>query len=183
VLTVPNKKNKSSGGNMKFLVMMMIAMMAVSCAHKHDGKCHEGAAKTECGCDKEKSDSGKHSCSDGHEHKSHKNEADHDHDHDGKHQHDHSAMETPAAVMMSDKVTQQMSQEEFTKMYTKNKAKLGKTCTNPAMSYCGKTTKDMMVSETEASCLYTKVFRATRESLPELDGTSCAKMIKGFVKK
>ena len=176
-MSVPNK---SSGGNMKFLVMMMIAMMAVSCAHKHDGKCHD-AAKMECSHDKDKTavkDTDKE-CSACDAHKGHgasNGDA-------ATHGHDHSAMETPAAVMMSDKVTQQMSQEEFTKMYTKNKSKLGKSCTNPAMSYCGKTTKDMMVSETEASCLYTKVFRATRESLPELDGTSCAKMIKGFVKK
>jgi ABC-type Zn2+ transport system substrate-binding protein/surface adhesin len=168
---------------MKFLVMMMITMMAVSCAHKHDGKCHEGAAKTECGCDKEKSAGEKHGCSDGHEHKSHMKDADHDHDHDGKHKHDHGAMTMPPTNTMGDMVTQKISKEEFAKLYTKNKEKLGKSCTNPAMSYCGKTTKDMMVSENEASCLYTKVFRATRESLPELDGTSCAKMIKGFVKK
>ena len=159
---------------MKFLVMMMIAMMAVSCAHKHDGKCHDGA-KMECNHDKDKTAGKDGECSACDAHKGHDGAA--------TSGHDHSAMETPAAVMMSDKVTQQMSQEEFTKMYAKNKTKLGKSCTNPAMSYCGKTTKDMMVSETEASCLYTKVFRATRESLPELDGTSCAKMIKGFVKK
>ena len=166
---------------MKFLVMMMIAMMAVSCAHKHGGGCHD-TAKTECGCDKEKSGTAKHSCSDGHEHKAHKNDADHDHDHDGKHKHDHGATHTPASTM-SEMVTQKISQEEFSKLYTKNKDKLGKSCTNPAMSYCGKTTKDMMVSEAEASCLWTKVFRTTRESLPELDGTACAKTIKGFVKK
>ena len=159
---------------MKFLVMMMIAMMAVSCAHKHDGKCHDGA-KMECSHDKDKTAEKDGECSACDAHKGHDGAA--------TSGHDHSAMETPAAVMMSDKVTQQMSQEEFTKMYAKNKTKLGKSCTNPAMSYCGKTTKDMMVSETEASCLYTKVFRATRESLPELDGSSCAKMIKGFVKK
>lgn len=160
---------------MKFLVMMMIAMMAVSCAHKHDGKCHD-AAKMECSHEKDAPADKASECSACDAHKGHGADA-------TAHGHDHSAMQTPAAVMMSDKVTQQMSQEEFTKMYTKNKSKLGKSCTNPAMSYCGKTTKDMMVSETEASCLYTKVFRATRESLPELDGTSCAKMIKGFVKK
>jgi hypothetical protein len=170
---------------MKFFLMMIVAVVAMSCAHKHDGACHD-SAKSECGCGKEKSGGDKHSCSDGHEHKSHKNEADHDHDHDGKHKHDHGAMTTPAAttaLLMSDKVTRKISQEEFTQLYTKNKEKLGKSCTNPAMSYCGKTTKDMMVSEAEASCLWTKVFRATRESLPELDGSACAKMYKGFAKK
>ena len=103
-----------------------------------------------------------------------------------QHSHDHSQMEKPAGTtidLMSEKVTQKISQEEFTQLYTKNKEKIGKSCTAPAMSYCGKTTKDMMVSENEASCLWTKVFRVTRESLPELDGSTCAKMIKGFAKK
>ncbi len=88
-----------------------------------------------------------------------------------------------AAPLMNDKITQKISQEEFTKLYSKNKETLGKNCTNPAMAYCGKTTKDMMVSESEVSCLWGKVFRSTRETLPELDGTTCAKTIKGFVKK
>ncbi len=157
---------------MKFLVMMMIAMMAVSCAHKHGGGCHD-TAKTECGCDKDKAATEKHDCAACEGKKEHK--------HDG-HKHDHGATHTPASTM-SEMVTQKISQEEFSKLYTKNKEKLGKSCTNPAMSYCGKTTKDMMVSEAEASCLWTKVFRSTRESLPELDGTACAKTIKGFVKK
>jgi ABC-type Zn2+ transport system substrate-binding protein/surface adhesin len=159
---------------MKYLMMMMLTVMAVSCAHKHG---EQGSAKTECGCEKDKSTEKAHDCANCDAHKGA------EHKHDATHGHDHSTMETPAATMMSDKVTRQMSQEEFAKLYTKNKEKLGKSCTNPAMSYCGKTTKDMMVSETEAGCLYTKVFRATRESLPELDGTACAKMIKGFVKK
>lgn len=143
----------------------MVAMMAVSCAHKHGGGCHD-SEKKEC-CHKSAEEK-QHDCPNC----------------EGKkaHGHDHSKMETPAPTM-SDKVTQKISQEEFAQLYTKNKEKLGKSCTNPAMAYCGKTTKDMMVSENEASCLWTKVFRATRESLPELDGSACAKMIKGFAKK
>ena len=165
---------------MKLLVMMMIAVLAVSCAHKHDGACHDGA-KTECGCDKEKSAAAGHECSSCDGHKGHKHEA--THGHDANHKHDHGAMHAPASMLMSDKVTQKISQEEFTKLFTTNKANFDKSCSVPAMSYCGKTTKDLMVTEAEASCLWTKVFRTTRESLPVLDGSACSKMIKSFAKK
>ncbi|MBY0385279.1 hypothetical protein K2X05_08985 [bacterium] len=151
---------------MKYLMVLVLSVFLVSCAHKDHSSCHD-SAKMECGCDKPTADK-KHDCPDCDGKKSHTQE--------------HSKMEMPAATM-SEKVTQKISQEEFAQLYAKNKEKLGKSCTNPAMAYCGKTTKDMMVSENEASCLWTKVFRATRESLPELDGSTCAKMIKGFAKK
>lgn len=78
---------------------------------------------------------------------------------------------------------QNITQEEFAKLYTKNKSQIGKTCTAPAMEYCGKTTKDLNVTESELSCLWTKVFRVTRERLPQLDGSPCANMIQKFAKK
>lgn len=81
------------------------------------------------------------------------------------------------------KVLKNISQEEFAKVYTKNKTKIGQSCSAPAMKYCGKTTKDLNVTEGELTCLWTKVFRVTRETMPELDGTPCSKMIKGFAKK
>lgn len=155
---------------MKYLMIFVLSVFLVSCAHKDHSSCTD-CAKMECGCDKSAKEK-KHDCPNC----------------EGKktHSHDHSKMETAPPMMsdtMSEKVTQKISQEEFAQLYTKNKEKLGKSCTNPAMAYCGKTTKDMMVSENEATCLWTKVFRATRESLPELDGSACAKMIKGFAKK
>jgi hypothetical protein len=158
--------------SMKFLFLVMMTVFVGACAHKHQG--HEGS-KTECGCNttnENKSEKKECDCA-----KDQKHEAcDHHEGHSG-----HAAVtENP---LMSDKITQQISQEEFNKIYTKNKTKLGKQCTNQAMTYCGKTTKDMMVSETEASCLWTKVFRASRDTMPELDGTACAKTIKGFAKK
>ncbi len=149
---------------MKYLIMMIVATVAISCAHKHDG------AKTECtDCAKHDSADKAHECTSCDAHKN-----------------GHGSVTTPEAptfMLAGDMVTQKISQEEFATLYTKNKEKLGKKCTTPAATYCGKTTKDMMVSETEASCLWTKVFRSTRESLPGLDGSSCAKMYKGFVKK
>jgi hypothetical protein len=83
----------------------------------------------------------------------------------------------------SPKILKNISQEEFSKVYTANKEKIGQSCSNPAMTYCGKTTKDLNVTQNELTCLWTKVFRVTRETLPELDGTPCSKMIKGFAKK
>lgn len=80
-------------------------------------------------------------------------------------------------------ILKNISQDEFTKLYAKNKTQIGKTCTTPAMEYCGKTTKDLNVSESELTCLWTKVFRVTRERLPQLDGTPCATMIQKFAKK
>ncbi len=88
-----------------------------------------------------------------------------------------------AHITTSPKLLKSISQEEFSKVYGKNREQLGQKCSTPAQKYCGKTTKDINVNETEAACLWTKVFRSTRESLPELDGTPCAKMIKGFAKK
>lgn len=158
---------------MKFLFVVLTSVVFVACAHKGHHECggHEGAhhdhakmeKSAECGCSMSGSGEKKKDCPVC----------------EGKntmHNHD-------AAPLMSDKITQKISQEEFSKLYTKNKETLGKTCANSAMAYCGKTTKDMMVSEAEASCLWSKVFRSTRETLPELDGTTCAKTIKGFVKK
>lgn len=75
-----------------------------------------------------------------------------------------------------------ISKEEFVKTYTKKKDKIGPACSNPAMKYCDKSTKDLNVSESEFACLWSKVFRVTRERLPDLDGTPCAKMIKSFAK-
>lgn len=153
---------------MKYLMILVLSVFMVSCAHKDHSSCHDESAEK------------KHDCPNCEGKKTHSHEG------EGHHKHDHSKMETPPPAMsdtMSEKVTQKISQEEFMQLYTKNKEKLGKNCTVPAMSYCGKTTKDMVVSENEASCLWTKVFRATRESLPILDGSACAKMIKGFAKK
>lgn len=76
-----------------------------------------------------------------------------------------------------------ISQEEFQAALTKNQEKLNKSCVAPAQKYCGKETKDMMVSQTEVVCLYTKVNRVTREKLPQLDGTPCANLIKGMTPK
>lgn len=87
------------------------------------------------------------------------------------------------ALANTPKILKNISQEEFAAIYAKNSEKLGKKCSAPAQKYCGKTTKDVNVTENEVACLWTKVFRVTRETLPELDGTPCAKMIKGFAKK
>lgn len=157
---------------MKYLLVIMMTVFVSSCAHHKHGEmgadcgCNKTAEeKKSCGCGMHKTDEQKHECKDC----------------DGKKAHHHH--DEAMNPLMSAKVTQQISSEEFTKIYSQNKEKLGKSCTTPAMTYCGKTTKDMMVSESEASCLWTKVFRATRETLPELDGSACAKMIKGFAKK
>lgn len=88
-----------------------------------------------------------------------------------------------ANLETSPKLLKNISQDEFATVYAQNRDKIGKSCSAPAMKYCGKTTKDTNISETELACLWTKVFRVTRETLPELDGTPCAKMIKGFAKK
>lgn len=93
------------------------------------------------------------------------------------------AAETATGLANNPKLLKNISQEEFATVYSKNRDQLGKKCSTPAMKYCGKTTKDVGVTEGEVACLWTKVFRVTRESLPELDGTPCAKMIKGFAKK
>ncbi len=178
---------------MKYLFLVMMTVFVGACAHKHHG--HDGA-KTECGCDASAEKSGamnngeKKECNCGmkeggaHEGCNHHGEqktccAEKACKHEG---HQACTAET-TSLLMSDKITQKISQEEFTKIYAKNKSTLGQKCTNQAMTYCGKTTKDMMVSETEASCLWSKVFRASRDTMPELDNTPCAKTIKGFVKK
>lgn len=75
-----------------------------------------------------------------------------------------------------------ISRAEFAKIYSENKEKIGETCSAPAMKYCNKATKDLNVTEAEVTCLWTKVFRVSRERLPELDGTPCASMIKSFAK-
>ncbi len=159
---------------MKYLLVVMMTVLVSACAHKHHGDmgadsgCNKTAEENKnCGCAMQKKDDKKHECANC----------------EGKNTYDHHHHGEAMSALMGPKVTQQISNEEFTKLYTQNKEKLGKTCNNPAMTYCGKTTKDMMVSEAEASCLWTKVFRVTRETLPELDGSACAKMIKGFAKK
>lgn len=89
---------------------------------------------------------------------------------------------TSSPLENNPRILKNISQEEFAKVFSTNKDKIGQTCSSPAMKYCGKTTKDMNVTEGEMTCLWTKVFRVTRERLPELDGTPCASMIKGFAK-
>jgi hypothetical protein len=182
---------------MKFLLLVMMTLFVGACAHKHGGA-------TACGCNKTMEEKQACGCGMGagtadatkpaacacegkkhyHDHDKQKRECCSEKtcsDHKGHAGHESCQMDTNA--LMSDKITQKISQEEFAKLYTTNKEKLGKTCTTPAMTYCGKTTKDTMISEGEASCLWTKVFRVSRDTMPELDGTPCAKMIKSFAKK
>ena len=70
------------------------------------------------------------------------------------------------------------AKEEIAKIYTSQKAKLGKTCSAAASAHCGKVTRDLNITEGELSCLWGKVFRTTKEAIPDLDGSACAKLIK-----
>jgi len=86
-------------------------------------------------------------------------------------------------ALSSPKLMAQINQEDFTKAYNANKDALGKSCSTAATTYCGKTTAAGTISEGDLNCLWTKVFRVTRESLPKLDNTDCANMIKKIAKK
>jgi hypothetical protein len=192
---------------MRFLYLISIVLFVAACSHKHDhseahdhttghdhsashdhGQMHQGK---KCGCaDHDKShneetckDCGsKEGCS---ECKMKGKEADCCKEgkackKDGK----AGAMCTSASSLENNpRILKNISQEDFAKVYSDNKDKLGKSCSAPAMKYCGKSTKDLMITEGELSCLWTKVFRVSRERLPELDGSPCATMIKGFIKK
>jgi len=80
-------------------------------------------------------------------------------------------------------LTQPITPDELAKLYTANKKQLGKTCSSAASAYCGKVSRDLNVTQDEVSCLWSKVFRVTRETLPRLDNTDCAKLLQKFAKK
>ncbi len=190
---------------MKYILLLSAMFLFTACnsAHKHEGHDHSKMEGHECsgGCDhhkdgKEAKDAkpacgcgaktdAKQECS-----KDCKDKAKGDRKccsekkacatTDGK---DAAACSMETATTTKDNLLAKISGEDLTKAYTTNKDKLGKTCSAAASAYCGKTSRDMMINETELSCLWTKVFRATRETLPKLDGTDCAKMIKTFAKK
>lgn len=150
---------------MRFLFLVSIVLFVGACSHKHhdhhDHAGHGDHHKSAEGCN-HKTDAEKKDANCGCE------------------------PEKPApetSLENNPKVLKNISQEDFAKVYAKNKEKIGQSCSAPAMKYCGKTTKDLNVTEGELTCLWTKVFRVTREVMPELDGTPCAKMIKGFAKK
>lgn len=169
---------------MKVLMMIAFTLFVGACAHKHG--CSQGAEQKDCACDKKEAGMKAHDCADCEGGKKEKKEccSDKTCKHEG---HKACTADTSAAVpavfpLMSGAVTKNVSQEEFSQIYTKNKENLAKHCTSSAVAYCGKITKDMMVSESEASCLWSKVYRVTREALPQLDGTPCAKTIKSLKK-
>lgn len=175
---------------MRFLFLVSIVMFIGACSHKHSHN-HDG------GHDHSKMEQDKSCAGCAHHDKNHK---DGDCAECGKEKargccsDDKSCSSKDAtgtaicsaeasALENNPKILKNISKEEFAKVYSTNKEKIGQVCSQPAMKYCGKTTKDMNVSEGELTCLWTKVFRVTREILPELDGTPCSKMIKGFAKK
>lgn len=71
-----------------------------------------------------------------------------------------------------------ISKEEFQKFHEANANELGAKCSEAAMTYCGKETKDLELTESELICLWQRVYRVTREVLPKLDDTPCAELIK-----
>ncbi len=163
---------------MKYILMLAAALLFSACsstghhhAHGDHGKHHaHGEGKSECGdsCDTKKSD-----CDGACDVKKEEKKSDCGCD--------ASAGDTVKAAAAA--ATPVMAKEEITKLYTANKAKLGKSCSPAASAYCGKVTRDLNVTEDELSCLVDKVYRTTKDALPKLDNSECAKMIKKIAKK
>ena len=147
--------------------------------HKHD---HSGPATPE-GDDAKKHADGS-DCGCGHAEKSNHSEGSKEHDHHGK----INGKCEQCTIAQTSALAQEwtftgITKEEFKTAYTKNKTELGKTCTPAAQEYCGKTTKDIGVTEGEATCLMAKTQRVTREVLPKLDKTPCAKLLTKIATK
>lgn len=160
---------------MKYVLMLAIAVLFSACSHKHEcGNCESEKAEAHAGhaahaaAAAPAAPADRKCCSDG----TNCGEAK-----------DGGVCKADAGIAVASDVTQQISKEELTKMYTAKKRQLGKSCSSAASAYCGKVTRDLNVTEEEVSCLWNKVFRSSRETLPKLDGTDCAKMIKSFAAK
>ncbi len=160
---------------MKFLMGLFLVCGLAACsstAQKTEAKeecqtCADSEKKEKCDCSEHK-DKAAHQCGSEDGCKGH---------HGDK---GHQAMALPAEAWPLDAahIKGRISQDQFMASLSKNQEKINKSCLAPAQKYCGKETKDMNVSTNEVVCLYTKVNRVTREKLPQLDGTPCAKLIK-----
>jgi hypothetical protein len=138
---------------MKFLMMLTAALLFTACAHKGHKNCggegHKCEKDQNCGkCDGEK----KESCPE--------------------------CAASEAATAAPAWNLNGITKEQFQAAYNKEKTKLNKNCVKAATEYCGKTTKDLQITETEAMCLWEKSNRVTREVLPQLDKTKCDKTLK-----
>ncbi|MCB9072222.1 MAG: hypothetical protein H6623_01275 [Bdellovibrionaceae bacterium] len=174
---------------MRFLHLIAILLFISACSHGQAPSETSGQEQTaSCNCAEHDKDHEHHDCSSCAAHGACK-----ECNHDKKERHccgescaekkDDKAMCTAGSELSNNpRILKNISPEAFAQAYEKNKETLGKKCSIPATKYCGKTTKDLMVTEAEVSCLWKKVFRVTREQLPELDNTPCAKLIKKMAK-
>lgn len=164
---------------MKYILLLSVLLFVSACGHKHGDHKHEGTKAEDCGC--------------GH-HEAEKKHCDGKCDHtEGTPHHGEKDHDCAACAHHTEKkawdlsgnaqLSASISEEDFQKGYLSNSAKLGLSCTSAAQEYCGKTTKDMMVTEQEVGCLWAKAHRVTREKLPKLDKTACEKLLKGMVAK
>ncbi|MBY0451500.1 MAG: hypothetical protein K2P92_00605 [Bdellovibrionaceae bacterium] len=163
---------------MKMVLSLVLVFGFVACssakkdeaASKDCAVCAGSESKADCKCEDHKAgQSCEHGTSCKDQHGSH-----------GSKGHEATALPAEAWTLDQPHMKQRITQHEFQTALGKSQEKLNKSCVAPAQKYCGKTTKDMAVTESEVVCLYTKVHRVTREKLPQLDGTPCAKLIKGM---
>lgn len=156
---------------MKYILFFAAAVLFSACSHghKHEGHdhaaAHQHADGSACGCSDKDAKAAHH-----HEAKDHKCDKC-----EGKAD---KCDKCAAAAAPAEWNINGITQAEFKTAYTKRSAELGKVCTAAAQEYCGKTTKDMGVTEEEVTCLLAKTQRVTREVLPKLDKTPCAKVLK-----
>jgi hypothetical protein len=63
-------------------------------------------------------------------------------------------------------------------IYSVQRRNIDKHCSAVAAVHCGKTSRDMRVSRSEFSCLYSLTTRLTKNAIAGLDGSQCDRIIK-----
>lgn len=158
---------------MKHIIFLAAALLFAGCntahkAHDHGAEAGHEHGGEECGC------------AEGSGH----------HEHGEKHDHKHgaeAAAATPTApawnLSGNPQLKAEISEADFVKAYVDKHTQFGKKCSAAASEYCGKTSKDLAVTQEEVACLWSKAHRVTRETLSQLDKTPCEKLLKNMAPK